>query len=292
MRVRRFLSASLASLGIMLAASLSACGAAGQGLPAPGSPAPVAAPASSDAVATSAETPSGAAPAQQDAYEPTSWDASAYPEYYRVAGPAVVDGASSPDGAAAAQTAMSDPGLPKPGEVRYSRLDDLSRTQGVVAVVDHAMYEAARGHEAHFDKSDDPSGWGHNAKATIKAPNGHSYHGYFWNRSHLLADSLGGAAARDNVITGTRMQNVGANDGSGGMAYEESRVRDWLDAHPDGTVYYAATPAYVGDELVPRSVFVDVLTSDGQINDHVEVYNAAAGYDIDYATGEFSPAGE
>lgn len=62
-------------------------------------------------------------------------------------------------------------------------------------------------------------------------------------------------------------------------------------AHPDGYAYYAATPAYVGDELAPRSVFVDVLSSDSSINDHVEAYNAAAGNDIDNATREFSPAG-
>lgn len=206
-------------------------------------------------------------------YQPTSWDAAACPEYYRVTGAANVPADA-----------------PTPGEVRYGGLDALGRTQRVEATVTYGMYETARGHEAHFDKDENPSGWGHNAEATIEAPNGRSYHGYFWNRSHLLADSLGGAAARDNVITGTRMQNVGANDGEGGMAFEESRVRDWLASHPDGTVYYAATPAYVGDELVPRSVFVDVHTSDGSIDEQVEVYNAADGYDIDYMTGEFFSA--
>ena len=206
-------------------------------------------------------------------YQPTSWNADAHPEYYRVVG-----------------TANVPANAPAPGEVRYSGLDALGRTQRVEATVTYEMYEAARGHEAHFDKDDGPSGWGHNAKVTIEVPGGHAYHGYFWNRSHLLADSLGGAAARDNVITGTRMQNVGANDGEGGMAYEESRVRDWLASHPDGTVFYAATPAYVGDELVPRSVFVDVRTSDGTIDEQVEVYNAAYGYDIDYMTGEFFSA--
>ena len=41
-----------------------------------------------------------------------------------------------------------------------------------------------------------------------------------------------------------------------------------------------------------RSVLVDVLSSDGAIDLEVEVYNDAAGYDIDYATGAFSVAGE
>ena len=224
--------------------------------------------AASNSVGSAATGPGSAA------YAPTAWDPSASPEYYRVAGPAVVGE------------------VPAPGEVRYGGLDALGRTQGVVANVDYARYEAARGHETHFDAEDDPSGWGHNAKVTIQVPGGKAYHGYLWNRSHLLADSLGGEAARENVVTGTRTQNVGANDGEGGMAYEETRVRDWLRSHPEGTVYYAATPAYVGDELVPRSVFVDVRTSDGTIDEHVEVYNAAAGYTIGYADGTFAPSGE
>ena len=231
-----------------------------------------AAPATAPAAATA---PDAADVPDFPAYQPTAWDPDACPEYYRIVGPASVPADA-----------------PAPGEVRYGGLDSLGRTTRVEATVTHDMYEAARGHEARFDEDDDPSGWGHNAKATIEAPNGHAYHGYFWNRSHLLADSLGGAAARDNVVTGTRMQNVGANDGEGGMAYEESRVRDWLGAHPDGTVYYAATPAYVGDELVPRSVFVEVRTSDGAIDEQVEVYNAAYGYTIDYADGTFAPTGE
>ena len=71
------------------------------------------------------------------------------------------------------------------------------------------------------------------------------------------------------------------------MAYAEGLARDWLWDNRDGTVYYAATPVYEGDELVPRSVFVDVLSSDGELDLEVEVFNAAAGFEIDYATGEF-----
>ena len=208
--------------------------------------------------------------AASQSYEPTAWDSDAYPEYYRLAGPAVVGDA------------------PAPGEVRYEGLDALGRTHSVVATVTYGMYEATRDHEPHLDKDDNPAGWGHNGKVDIEVPGGKTYHGYLWNRSHLLADSLGGEAARENLVTGTRTQNVGANDGQGGMAYEEERVRSWLAAHPDGTVYYAATPAYAGDELIPRSVFVDILTSDGAINDHVEVYNTALGYTLNYTTGTFT----
>ena len=74
----------------------------------------------------------------------------------------------------------------------------------------------------------------------------------------------------------------------GGMAYPETLARNWLDKNPDGYVYYAATPFYVGNELVCRYVLVDVLSSDGQIDCRVVVYNTAKGYTIDYANGSFS----
>ena len=141
-------------------------------------------------------------------------------------------------------------------------------------------------HEIH------PAGWGHNREVDIVNPDGSTYHGAIFNRSHLLAKSLGGDDADYNLVTGTRTQNVGDNTGqNGGMAYTEGLARDWL-RHNDGTVYYSATPVYEGDELLPRSVIVDVRSSDGELDLEVEVYNAVAGYDVDYATGRFSAAGE
>lgn len=78
---------------------------------------------------------------------------------------------------------------------------------------------------------------------------------------------------------------MGRNQPPGGMAYTETLARDWLDAHPDGTIVYMATPNYQGDELLPRTVTVDIRTSDGAIDQHVTVYNTADGYGIDYLHG-------
>jgi len=104
--------------------------------------------------------------------------------------------------------------------------------------------------------------------------------------SHLIADSLGGRAFRRNLITGTRMQNVGANDGRGGMAYTERKVVNYLYRHHKASVYYSANPVYKGKELVPRSVIVDIQSSDGEINERVIVlYNAAKGFKINYKKG-------
>ena len=133
-----------------------------------------------------------------------------------------------------------------------------------------------------------PSGWGRNTQAEIELPGGRVYRGYFWNRSHLIAKSLGGQDRIENLVCGTRTQNVGANDGRGGMAWCEGLVRSWLEDHPTGTVFYSAQPVYEGDEPVCRSVIVDIRSSDGELDLEVEVHNAAKGYGVDYASGRFS----
>ena len=85
-------------------------------------------------------------------------------------------------------------------------------------------------------------------------------------------------------MTGTRMQNAGGNDNEGGMAYGEQIARTWLDAHENGTLYYSATPLYVGGERIPRAVIVDMRSSDGSIDTELIVYNAAKGYEVNYET--------
>ncbi len=200
----------------------------------------------------------------------TEWDADKYPDYYRVVGTAVVDVELDP------------------GEVIYEGLDHLGRTGRVVGNVTLEMARDGSEREREDISDIHPSGWGHNREVDIEMPGGNTYHGALFNRSHLLAKSLGGDDADYNLVTGTRTQNVGDNRGQdGGMAYTEGIARDWLYDNPDGTVFYSALPVYEGDELLPRSVIVDVRSSDGTIDQEVEVYNAVLGFDIDYATGKF-----
>lgn len=177
------------------------------------------------------------------------------------------------------------------GEVVYEPLDALGRAQGTVACVDYALMDAGRSRVRGSTSELNPSGWGHNDEVAIELPNGKTYHGYFWNRSHLLAKSLGGEERIENLVCGTRMQNVGANMGGseGGMAYAEALVRDWLEEHPDGSVQYRVRPVYRADEPVCRAVLADVRSSDGALDCEVIVYNAAKGYCIDYVAGTFEP---
>lgn len=201
-----------------------------------------------------------------------TWSFAEAPEYYTVRGKAKVTDI-------------------KKGRVSYAGLDKLGRTQAVTAKVTYSMVQESAGwREDMPPEADTISGWGHNTKVSVILANGKTYNGYAFNRSHLLADSLGGHAVKVNLITGTRTQNVGSNDQDkpGGMAYTETLARDYLYKHKNGWVYYRATPVYKGSELVARSVYVDIKSDDGSINKRVEVYNAMNGYKVDYKTGKVS----
>ena len=221
--------------------------------------------------ADSSSTSSAEAPQLPSAGVASAWNADESPNYYRVLGPAEVEQE------------------PAAGTATYGQLDHLGRATGAVSLVTYDSMRAGRD-RARGDLSDlTPTGWGHNAEVDIAMPNGTLYHGQLFNRSHLLAKSLGGDDELHNLITATRTQNVGSNlNGTeGGMAYAEGLARSWLEGHRDGTVYYAAQPVYEGDELVARSVIVDVRTSDRSIDERIEVYNTALGFDINYADGTY-----
>lgn len=223
--------------------------------------------------AGSMSTPALQTISDAETYEPTTWSAAEDPDAYAVRGQAVVD---------------YDPA---PGKYVYTGLDELGRTRAAYACITPADYnrEKSEEREEFGADADKLSGWGYNEKVSVTFPNGKTYNGYFYNRSHLIADSLGGDPTRENLITGSRYQNVG-QDNKGGMAYCENKARDWLKAADDGEyLYYAVTPAYIGDEAVCRSVFVDMKSSDGDIDEHVEVFNVSGSIDnnlkIDYITG-------
>ncbi|MFC6254561.1 DNA/RNA non-specific endonuclease [Secundilactobacillus hailunensis] len=121
------------------------------------------------------------------------------------------------------------------------------------------------------------------------AATGRTYHGYLWNRSHSIGDSLLGAKSYtsvNNFTTGTRPQNVGA-DQDGGMRYGEETVENYWSDHPDThqTVDYQTTPIYKGNESIPRGSLVDIKSSDGTINTEIAVINDAEGIKINYNTG-------
>ena len=175
------------------------------------------------------------------------------------------------------------------GLFEYGEGDELGRTTAAKAIVTWESISRSAGTREEFEKGSNPSGWPKkNQKIEINLPNGRKYHGYAWNRSHLIADSLGGRAFRWNLITGTRMQNVGANDSKGGMQYIERKVIDHLKKYNNARVWYRVTPIYEKNELVPRAVVVDVQSDLANLNERVLVYNVLPRYTIDYSTGKIS----
>jgi DNA-entry nuclease len=228
---------------------------------------------SSDATSSSG---SSSSTTSSDAQALSSWSSSVAPDYYKSTGSAVLPSTLLPSG-------QSD----------YQGLDSLGRTGYAHATLNTTMRSEAkaRGRQEFDSTADDVSGLknpvtgqSNNFKMTKTGLHGST--GYFYNKSHLIADSLGGKPTRTNLITGTRMQNVGYNGGTpGGMAYTETKARSYLDTHPNGTLAYYVQPIYQGNEIVPRGVTVDMRSSDSELNEHVIVWNYCDGYTIDYTTG-------
>lgn len=212
-------------------------------------------------------------PAKQaatDSYEPTKYDAARYPDTYRIDGKAIIP-----------QNDL------RPGDIEYT-YDRATKTQSVHALLSYESYEyGKRDRESISDIN--PIGWpAKNGQASVTFPDGTTYNGWFWNRSHLLGHALDGADEEKNLVTGTRAQNVGKNNMQGGMQFAEETARDYLTTHENGTLYYFVTPVYLSGENIPRSVFVDIRSDDGSIDMHIEVFNAMPGYDINYVNGTWS----
>ena len=202
----------------------------------------------------------------------SDYDESKFPDMYEVLGEAEIDERKF-------STTYS-----------YSH-DDLDRTTTAYGLVNYKAVMDSKGWRADFEPNSEPSGWykgkeSNNKKVSVKLPTGKIYNGYFYNRSHLIADSLGGRSYKYNVVTGTRQQNVG-NNGNGGMQYIEKKVVDYVEKTKNN-VYYSVEPYYEGNELVPRYVIVNAKSDDGVINEKVKVFNNASGYEINYTDGSFT----
>ena len=222
----------------------------------------------------------GGAPSSSAA-QAGEWSFAAAPDYYTVVGRSDFTGVD----------------VPAAGGITYAEPDSLGRSGRAVGVITKRLRDD--GAERDRDMPSTITGWPRrNPEVDINLtdantcaqpkegrPKNTCYHGYLFNKSHLIAKSLGGEDSARNMVTGTRTQNVGRNQPAGGMAYTETEARDWLDKNPSGTVTYVATPVYQGDELLPRVVTVDIRTSDGSIDQHVIVFNTANGFDIDYLNG-------
>ena len=175
----------------------------------------------------------------------------------------------------------------KAGEHQFDS-DTLGRSATARAILTYAQYQASKG--ARQGQPLDPPNWpDHNPKIGITfSLTGKTYHGYQYNRSHSIADSLLGKdsyTSKYNFTTGTRSQNVGANQ-NGGMRFAEETAEKYWHNHPDtqATISYQTTPIYNANETIPRGSKVDMKSSDGVLDVEIIVINSAEGLTIDYGT--------
>lgn len=176
----------------------------------------------------------------------------------------------------------------KAGEYSFNA-DDKGRSGVACAILTYSQFEASKG--SRQGQPLDPPAWpSSNPKIAITfSLTGRTYHGYLYNRSHSIADSLlgeGSYTSQYNFTTGTRSQNVGANQ-NGGMRYAEELAEDFWKANPNtsATINYQTTPVYNANETIPRGSIVDIKSSDNTLNTEVVVINSAEGLEIDYASG-------
>lgn len=171
-----------------------------------------------------------------------------------------------------------------PGEYNYTGVITANGQVGTAcAVVNN------NGTVERVDPTDDPAGYkGNNKRATIDYADGSdSYNGWFYNRSHMISASLGGSPTNENLVTGTRMQNVGESN-QGGMRYTETIAEDYVKSGQATTcpLTYSVTPHYTTSaDIVPQWVEVNMANCDKSIDTRVAVFNDANGYTIDYTTG-------
>lgn len=215
----------------------------------------------------------------------SNWDYGTDSKYYKSLGSSGID--------------SSD--FPSAGVIQNSSLDSLGRSGEAKGSITLDMFKKSRGHAQSFTNKDNPSGFDtsrgsrrvnwNTVKGEVKLVDGDgkTYSGWFYNRSHLIGDALGGASTKVNVTTGTRFQNVGSRSNDGGMRYSESQIENYFKskANSQSVVYYDVRPLYSGDELVPRGTYVSFKSSDGVLDESVLVSNSAKGYVIDYTTGDF-----
>ncbi|WP_208423130.1 DNA/RNA non-specific endonuclease [Latilactobacillus fragifolii] len=179
--------------------------------------------------------------------------------------------------------AKLDPSSWKNEHIEYSNLDQLNRAGTTTAYLSDKNLGRS---ESRTEQTWRPTGW-HNQPITI---NGRRV--FPQNRGHLIAytvtfsfdqngtyvpGQLGSLNNPKNLVTQTEFSNQKT------MQIFEEKVRDSLAQHKK--VIYRVTPIFRGDELMPRGIWSQAISTDGTLNFNVYIWNVEPGISFDYATG-------
>ena len=158
---------------------------------------------------------------------------------------------------------------------RFPELDELGRCGVVTACLGPETMPVAARESIGMIK---PSGWHLEKYEGIDG-------NYLYNRCHLIGYQLCGENANElNLITGTRYMNTE------GMEPYESDTAYYI-RRTGNHVLYRVTPVFNGDDLVATGVLMEARSvEDDDFAYCVFCYNVQPGIEIDYATGDSSPA--
>ena len=187
-------------------------------------------------------------------------------------------------------TYMSIDGLPQrlyqpsEGTITYCEPDHLRRPTCAYALLTPENREVGKNYQRQ-EIAFDPTGWPSSNTALDNSEP-------FWAKTPMIGTQLGGDITPDNTITGTQRLNESdyahEGDSRDGLRYAEYLAKTYLDDpyNEQCPLYYAVTPHYVDDELIPRNITIDIESCDQTLSKHMTIENVVANHAINYHTGE------
>ena len=159
----------------------------------------------------------------------------------------------------------------------YDGLDNMGRARRVLAVVGPNTLEDASDESV---SNITPTGWKQKSYERISG----SQSTALYNRSHVLARSLGGENAAENIVTGTNYMN------QIGMQENEKIVLDYV-RRTGNHVLYRVTPIYKGSNNVCSGVQMEAYSIEDSgkgVCFNRYCYNVQPGIKINYYSGDNS----
>ena len=167
--------------------------------------------------------------------------------------------------------------------VIFNHLDHLGRTSlGNTAFLEQHNHADT---SLRTDQQSQPAGWHGNYDGNL-----------VYNRGHLIAYSL---TAGINPQTGRyQPSKIGDQDNPQNLFTEtdfvnqevqtiyEAKVRHAIERGEH--VIYQATPIFRGNELVPRGINLQAISTNGRLNFNVFLFNVEPGVQINYANGTYT----